>query len=444
MSERIAKTSSARYRLVQGALRVCLALSGRSLRVLGATRAPASATVLYLCRPGRFLDALLMVAAWDRPLAVVTAREPRRRWQLLLASALNTITCGPEPQAWHSALRACTEILISGGAVLVLETPQPAEPSGDGTKTALALACEAWASAFPEQPPVVLPVQRFYPFKRGQDILIHIGGRLTGDDQVGARLGDAGSHGHPSLYEARGSSVFALDDSILEELLGDVKHALRDRLREEWKARPAWNQNVDGFRLSSCAAECLRTINQNEPGSLVALRHLSEANRETRRQWSLARLRAELGLKQLSLLKRWLGWGESVFGLPVACYGLLNHFIPALLLYTCGLSKRHQPLKAEPWLARTLVVIGCYGGQIALVNSVGGRAAAGYYALTLPVSGVYLLRYWRLLRRRTGLLLQGVWAASLSSQGEVTGKTFFEKLDQIFMMSITTSRLESP
>ena len=339
--------------------------------MLGACLNPA--TVLYLCRPGRFLDALVMVAAWDRPLAVVTDRDPRRRWQLLLASALNMIPCGPEPQAWHSALRACTEVLISGGAVLVLEAPQPGEPSGDRT-TALALACEAWASAFPEQPPVVLPIQRFYPFKRGQDILIHIGGRLTRDDQVGARLGDAGSHGHPSLHEARGKSVFALDDSILEELLGDVKHALRDRLREEWKARPAWNQNVDGFRLSSRAAECLLTINQDEPSSLVALRRLCEANRETRRQWSLARLRAELGLKQLSLLRRYLGWAESVFGLPVACYGLLNHFIPALLLYTCGLAKRHQPAKPEPWLARTLVVIGCYGGQIALVNSVGGTA----------------------------------------------------------------------
>jgi len=47
------------------------------------------------------------------------------------------------------------------------------------------------------------------------------------------------------------------------------------------------------------------------------------------------------------------------------------------------------------------VVLGCYAVQVFLVAHFWGRRAAGYYAPTLPLSGLYLWRYAWLLRHRT-------------------------------------------
>ncbi|HXJ91716.1 MAG TPA: hypothetical protein VMT20_02405 [Terriglobia bacterium] len=422
---------SARYRLLRGALRTWLAVSGRSLRVLGTGGVPQSAAVLYLCPPCSFLDALIMLAGCNRLLVVVTDREPQSRAQLLLAALLNVVSCGPEPNAWHSALRTSTEVLIGGGIVLVLEAQAASELPGGRSETAVALACEAWANAFPGQTPVILPVHRYYPRGRGHDIFVHIGRALPLDEQADGLVDDVRPYVNATLRESCSKAVFALDEGAFTELLSDLEHALQGRLGEQWQDRPAWNQKVDGFRLSSCAVESLRKLNRDDPGSLVALRELSGAQRETRRQQSLADLRFELGRERLSASKRVLGWTESIIGLPLAFYGLLNHLAAAFLLYVTGLVKRGQQAKPETWVARALLVLGCYGGQIALVEHVLGRAAAGYYALTLPVSGAYLFRYKWLLRRRAGASVLGVWAASLRSPWEATRKRLFETLDQI-------------
>jgi len=426
---------SARYRLLRGALRAWLAASGRSLRVLSIGRVPQSAAVLYLCPPSGFLDVLIMQAACNRHLVVVTDREPRSRVELLLAGLLNVIPCGPEPNAWHSALRASTEALVSGGIVTVLQTQAASELSAGRSETAVALACEAWANAFPGQTPIILPVHRFYPRVRGQEIFVHVGRALPLDEQADGLVDDVRPYVDTTVRETCEKAVFALDEDAFAELLADLKHALKERLSEQWQGRPAWSQRVDGFRLSSCAAESLSRLNRDDPGSLVALRLLSEAQRETRRQRSLADLRAELGRKQLSASKRVLAWTETIVGLPLACYGLLNHLVATLLLYVTGLLKHGQQVKPETWVARALLVLGCYAGQIALVERTLGRAAAGYYALTLPVSGAYLLRYGWLLRRRADTSVLGVWAASLRSPWEASRKKLSEKLDQILSPS---------
>jgi hypothetical protein len=431
---------STRYRLTREALRAWLAASGRSVRVLGAGRAFESAAILYLCQPCRLLDPLIMVGACRGPLTCVTDCAPRNRWQKLCTLALNITSCGPEPQAWHSSLRACTEVLVSGGMVLVLESREPAQAEGDRSHRALALACEAWASAFPGKPPVVLPVQRFYPSTRRQDTMVHIGGRLRLNDQLDGRGEDAGPLSSRWVHEACCNSVFALDDRALEDLLRDIERVLRDRLRDRWQPRHAWNQNPDGFRLSSCTAESLRKVNQEEPAALVALRDLCEGQHEAHRQWSLARLRAELVRKQLPALRRFLAWTESLAGLPVACYGVLNHLLPGVSLYVFGLAQRDPVAKRKPWLAQTLVVAACYAAQVALVNAALGRAAAGYYALTLPTSGAYLFRYWRLLRSRRDFLPPGLRAESLRGRVATTRKRFFEQLDALLTKSVGMSR----
>jgi hypothetical protein len=312
---------SARYWLLRRVLQAWLAASGRSVRVLGFGRLPKSAAVLHICNPRRLLDALIVASVCHRPLAVLANHEPRGVLRQLAKSGFNLVVCGPGPQARHSALRACTEVLLSRGIVIVLETPEPSAGSGDRPNAALVLAYDAWSGAFPNQSPVILPIHRFDPDTRDEEILIHIGSRVRLDSSSAVQQ-DASSS--PAVQQVWGRNVFALEDRLLEELFDDLHYALRDRLRERWKVRPAWNQNVDGFRLSSSAGELLRRINQDEPEALVALRQMSETNCEARRQSSLTGLRAEVGRKQLPAFKRLLGWTEGVLGLPVACWGFVN------------------------------------------------------------------------------------------------------------------------
>jgi hypothetical protein len=120
----------------------------------------------------------------------------------------------------------------------------------------------------------------------------------------------------------------------------------------------------------------------------------------------------------------------------------MNHLIPVALLYFCGLAQRDLRVRTEIWLARAFVVIVCYAAQIALVNSAFGRAAAGYYALTLPMSGAYLFRYGWLLKQRAAISLLGVDALPLRA-GTLSGTKLFDKLDQILATRVTIPPLGS-
>jgi len=148
-----------------------------------------------------------------------------------------------------------------------------------------------------------------------------------------------------------------------------------------------------------------------------------------RRRLSLTRMLDDRGRQHLSSAQRTLAWIETVAGMPLALCGVVNHAAIALLLYLFGLTRNVWQVQAGRWLARALVVLGCYAGQIALVSHALGRAAAGYYAVVLPVSAVYLWRYAWLLRRRTRVLLLGPRARTLHRLAENRWKLFLAKLD---------------
>jgi len=105
------------------------------------------------------------------------------------------------------------------------------------------------------------------------------------------------------------------------------------------------------------------------------------------------------------------------------------------MLFVFRLAKRDQSAKPETWLGRAAVVLGCYAGQIALVNSVFGRAGAGYYALTLPVSGAYLFRYRWLLQQRASVSFLGLKAFPPRRRETAMGRRLFERLDQILALA---------
>lgn len=420
----------ASYSLIRGGLRAWLTLSRRSVRVLGAERLPGSAAILYVCHPADFRDALAIVAAFERPIACVINRTEMAGRQSIIESGLGMIAAPKDAlsdaPAWHAALRSSTGVLSAGGLVLVFSESNSLEPR-QSPDAALHLACEAWASAFPEYLPLILPVHRFRPESRAHETMIHVGEpvRLDADEDPGLLRQQV----KVALGEVH--NVFAFDPALLGRMMHAIERDLRERLQQKWSAQPGRKRKTDGFRLSPFAAETLRRVNRFDPEALVALSEMSNAAREAHREAALAQLRAEIEIKQLSVVERVLGWAESVLGLPVAIYGVINHVPAAFLLSVCGLGKRDPEPRLGPWIARGVLVIGCYAGQVALVDHFLGRAAAGYYAVTLPVSGAYLFRYAWLVRRRTRVLLAGPRGAVLERVASRNRAQFFEKLDAI-------------
>jgi len=420
------------YRIIRGGVRSWLALSRRSVRVLGAERLPDSAAILYVCHPANFEDALMLVAALDRPVTCVVGRAATAGRQSMMESGLGMIASPSrdttDAAAWHSALRSCTAVLTAGGLAAVFSgSGDDVDRTGPEADAALNLACESWMSAFPEQIPVIVPIHRFRPEARAQEALIHIGETVRLDtDEDPALL-----HQQVKAALETVQNVFALDATLLARLMKQVESDLRERLQERWASRPGRTRRTEGFRLSPFAAETLRRVNRVEPEALAALNSLSDAEREAGRECALAQLRAEIEVKQFSTVQRLFGWIESVLGLPLALYGAANHLVAAALLLVCGLLKRDLQPQLGPWLARGVIVFGCYAGQVTLVDHFFGRAAAGYYAVTLPVSGAYLLRYLWLIQRRTRVLLAGTRGAMLSKVAERNRTRFFEKLDAI-------------
>jgi len=76
------------------------------------------------------------------------------------------------------------------------------------------------------------------------------------------------------------------------------------------------------------------------------------------------------------------------------------------VLHAAGLLKpRAEMERTALWALRSVSVLVSYAVQIWLCAHFLGRAAAGTYAVTLPLSGLYLFRFVWLLRHRTRLLV---------------------------------------
>jgi len=85
----------------------------------------------------------------------------------------------------------------------------------------------------------------------------------------------------------------------------------------------------------------------------------------------------------------------------------------------------------QAWLLRALVVLGCYIVQVALCAKWWGRAAAGYYTLTLPVSGAFLWRYHWVLKARTRLLYLALRLPRQAEKLRRMRRAFLDELNRV-------------
>ena len=417
-------TGSLGYRFFRGLTRLWFGFFFRKIRLLRGGAVPASgAVMLVVSHPASFLDALVLVAALERQVRCLLNRDLLRGYlRRRLARWLGMIPYEPEGAARVGTLWGAREALGRREAVVVFAEHQAAK-SGESSpvgQAAATLAVEAESQHAGQLHLTVFPVHMYLPVGRSQssELVIYVSSPLSPKEFLSAGVDDLSARRFAAaLEEALEQNAFRLQPGDLRRFLADLEEVLRADLEEEWAVQPHSKQKADGFTLSEFIVGWMEQLNFLNPGRLVALRDDLDAYREKRRRWALRQAEVESGgaWLQSAALCMWY-WLESLVGLPIAVYGLANHLLVWVLLFWGGLLKRESGRdRTLEWLLRAGVVLGCYAAQILLCAHWLGRATAGYYALTLPLSGAFLWRYEWLLRARTRLLFL---AARLGRQGE--------------------------
>ena len=398
------------YGFFRALVRVGFSLAGRKLRILrGETLSSEAPAILAIHHPPSFFVALALVAGSERPVRCLLNVE-LGFWGRALARWLGMIVGETGSEKRALGLDAAREALANGAVIALFQEPQALpEDSAPVEFDAAQLAVRLSTAPAGPLELTLVPVQIFMPDARDRagEVIIYFGIPLACRDFLAAGAGKepvrrlAGA-----LDQSLRQNVFSLMDDELDLLMEDLEEVLRADLEEDWAARPGWKQTAEGFTLSAFLAECLRERNAADPGRLVGLRDQLDAYREAQRRGSLAKLEVEAAASWLAppATRLWY-WLESILGLPIAFYGFVNHLLAWAILSWRGLLKKET--EGDPttlWFLRGLVLAGCYAAQIAVCGYLWGRAAAGYYALTLPVAGGYLWRYRWLARARTRLL----------------------------------------
>ncbi len=372
----------------------------------------AGPAVLAMGHPPSLLAALALVAASEQPVRCVLNIE-LGFWARALAGWVGMIAPQVAGDGEEAAVSAAQDALAAGEIVACFSNPGIGSP-GDTQAPVQGMRRIAIDKGLLESIPsgtALFPVHLYIPGESepSRDLLICLGTPLVADGSPAGNASAVHARGFAhALDAALRQNVFGLMENEVQLFLSDLEQILIEDLEEEWAARPDWKQKTEGFRLSQFLAECLMDLNSSHPSRVVVLRDRLERYQEARRRWSLGQAEVEAARPWLdpAATRLWY-WFESIVGLPVAFYGFVNHLLALAILKWRGLLDGKEA-EADPtgqWILRVLVIVGCYAAQISVCAYALGRAAAGYYALTLPLAGGYLWRYRWLASARTRLLL---------------------------------------
>lgn len=424
-SNRETVTAPLGYRLVRVLLRLWFGLALRKIRLLYSeghvTTGPA---IFFVHHPASLVDAMLMVATFEQRVhCLLQENQLVGIWRRLVARALEIVPFDVGGQGWDRVVDACCDVLLKRGILVAFEEPQATALPGKSRQIhrIANLAAEAELRHGEELKVSLSPVYLFVPVEHSQsrETLVFQGAPVSI-----ARTSTQGRTGPMETVRAVASALegsskenaFRLNDVDLKVFLRDLEEVFRFDLAEDWGARKNWKQQAEGFVLSQKVVEWVEVVNALHPGHLVALREALETYRENQRRKALAAMEIERMPGLNSRARRLVVWLESILGFPVALYGLLNHALIWMALASTGLLKRDRSGdKAFAWAGRILVALAFYSSQILLCDHLLGRAAAGYYAPSLPMTGIYLWRYHWLLRHRTRLAFLK-WRASAQAE----------------------------
>jgi len=406
-------TISSGYFIARRVVRAWLSWIHGKIRLLRSEAMPASGPVILVASgPAGLRQALVLVAALERPVScLIEIGQLRGLLAGWVSRKLGMIPSEPTKDGRVAALRAARARLEQGEAVAILageSTRRPGEPAM-GAQMAATLAMST-TPRLAGKPVTFLPAHILLPIAGSprREVLICLAApHLLDVASLPAERGPATRQIAVELSRALRENPFCLPPQDVEIVLKDLEQVLRSELEEDWAGRADWKQKVDGFELSRFVADWLEQLGAADPGRLIAWRHELNTHREELRRWSLHQAEVEAAGPwfRSPLARAWYGL-ESLAGFPVALYGLLNHLLAGAVLFAGGLLKKQSPRdRRVEWALRAVLVLGCYLVQVLLCAHSWGRAMAGYYALTLPVSGAFLWHYRWLLRARTRLLL---------------------------------------
>lgn len=421
----------------RGVLIFWFKLTGRKIRVLQAGELAAEGAELFaIAHPPGLLPAIAISLAFRGSVRCVIPQEcASALFAGFLVRQLRIILYENNSPLSEENNREAVEALTRGESLAVFIDHTEVESSITGSSASHA----AWLTEETEvqlggRPVPIYPLHLFLPESNShsREILIFIDAPLDrAVPQADAATADA--RVLASQIEACfQDNAFQLRTPDVGFLLSDLEDALRSSLREEWTSRKDWKQDTEGFVLSRFTSEGIRRMNVFDPDRLVALRESLDDYRGLRRKCALSEL--EVGGGQSPLGAGWnrlLAWIETVLGLPVAFYGLLNHWAIALVLFVAGSFKPNRTRsRGAEFALRAGVVLGFYILQTYLVAHHWGRAVAGYYAPSLPISGWYLWRYYGLIRRRARLLFVALTIPSLKRKALRSRQTLLNDLDR--------------
>ena len=420
-------------------IRWWFALTGRKIRMLQAGDMAAEGPALFAVgHLAGFLHALVLSTTIERPVHCLLPRSlvhgPLARF---LSRRMGAILYEGERPTSEATLREAINVLASDGALVVFADQSAAGQAAAGAlaSTAAALVWRAEAQHLGRRV-AVHPVHFFLPESAAQsrEILIYVDSVMVRPEgRPAAQSQDAETQAFAGALELRfRENAFQLRPADLEYFLADLEGVLRTDLQEDWESRPDWKQDPEGFVLSRLVTEWVKQTNYLNPGRLVTLRKSLDDYRRLQKQCALRELEVEGADSVLrSGWRRTLIWFETLLGLPIALYGLLNHLVIGLVLFLAGSFKRDNPrARTTEWTLRGAVTLGFYAVQILLVAHWRGRAAAGYYAPTLPVSGAYLWRYAGLVRPQARLLFVSLTIPALTRKIKRLRHALLEELDQ--------------
>lgn len=385
------RTPGLLYRLRRAVAR--LWLLPRRVRLLGAERISSGGYTFLLVNsePG-FRDILLLTAALRRPVAWIHSGLVR---------------------ATASTQRAAA--FLSAGAADLGASSMGADFAGSRDSSG-ATGCQATARlairlANDAADPVEVAIHRVDIFAppRGsaaKEILIAVSEPTYPSEYLHRAGGDPAEATRAleiHLEDWRRSNPFRLATSDLAYILQDVEEILLRNIEDDWASRPEWRQNAKEMELSDFVSGWARQSIALDPAAIVALSERVDAYRRARQRWASFQYAADTAGKWIrSSFRRTLVWFESLVGFPLALYGSVNHALPAAVYALLRWFDRSREANSSArWIAAGIGVLTGYTAQIILCDRWFGRAAAGYYALTLPLAGAYLWRYLWLARHRT-------------------------------------------
>ncbi len=437
------------YRMVRAVVRTGLWIFFTKLRLLNRERLEQTAPALLLIsHPRSFAASLLLVSALDhRVHCLIPAGKIRGFFRKLAARALGMWPLDFTTEQQDNWLAPCMKLLANQEVIALFAGEEPLNgahrpPVAD---FAARLAVEAILQGQEHLQPIIYPLHWFLGTgRRGPEPLVYVDTPIQATDflpKVGEDLAEASHQLVEAIRIAMRANIFGLAEQELENFTGEVEDLSREDLRLQWARRPNWKQRPEDLELSSIAWKWVVEQNRTNPASLVELREALDAYREARRRCSMEEFITEVsGPWQSSGAGVAAAWVETVLGFPLALYGMVNHLPAVIVLLASGLFKsspRRDP-KVE-WLFRMFIVLSSYTAQVFIVHFWWGRAAAGYYTLTLPLSGAYLWRYRWLVRHRTHVLIRKVLHPGRSARVTRERKNLLDRFALEFERSLRSS-----